>query len=212
MTRFKVKQKPEGLALIDTYSRQKPLVIDFVQMERRLRYAGRRSELIARAVRPCQGLKVMDCTAGLGTDAFILAYLGCEVTLVERSRVMASLLDDAIKRAIDHPIVSSAASRLHLVWGEAKFLVQRQIQPDVVYLDPMFPAKSKDALVKGKMQVLQKFIGPGHDFAELLNVALTSGVKRTILKRSPKDVQWQPPRRPDNVFSSRNTKYEVYLQ
>ena len=125
---------------------------------------------------------------------------------------MASLLDDAIKRAIDHPIVSSAAARLHLVWGEAKFLVQRQIQPDVVYLDPMFPAKSKDALVKGKMQILQKFIGPGHDCAELLNVALTSGVKRTILKRPPKDVQWQSPRRPDNVFSSRSTKYEVYLQ
>ena len=212
MTRFKIQHSLEGLALVDSYTRQKPLIIDFVRLERRLKSAGRRSELIAQAVRPRRGLKVMDCTAGLGTDALILAYLGCEVTLVERSRVMANLLDDAIKRASDHPIVSDAVARLDLICGEARLIINRQPRPDVAYLDPMFPLKSSGALVKGQMQVLQRFIGLDHDGADLLNAVLSTGVKRTILKRPPKGIQWQSPRAPDIVFSSRNTAFEVYLQ
>ena len=212
MTRFKILQSPEGLALRDTYSRQKPLVIDFIRMERRLEQAGRRSELIVQAVRPRQGLKVMDCTAGLGTDALILAYLGCEVTLIERSQVMAGLLDDAIKRARQHQTLADAVARLHLVCAEARSLLGVHPQQDVVYLDPMFPVKSGGALARGRMQLLQKFVGPDHDSAELLDAVLASGVKRTVLKRPPKGSQWQPPRSPDKVLVSRNTKFEIYLQ
>ena len=212
MTRFKILENPEGLALIDSYSGQKPLIIDFVRLERRLKAAGRRSELIVQAVKPRQGLKVMDCTAGLGTDALILAYLGCEVTLIERSRVMTSLLDDAIKRARHHETLAGAAARLHLICGEARSVINDCTPPDVVYLDPMFPPKSDGALVKGKMQMLQKFIGPDRDSAELLDTVLSSGVKKTILKRPRKSNQWQPPRSPDNVFSSRTAAFEIYLQ
>ena len=212
MTRFKILENPEGLALNDSYSGQKPLVIDFVRLEHRLKTAGRRSELIARAVRPHQGLKVMDCTAGLGTDAMILAYLGCKVTLVERSRVIASLLCDGIKRARQTETLAIAAARMSLICAEARLVISDCSLPDVVYLDPMFPPKSGTGLVKGKMQLLQKFIGPDRDSAGLLDAALSSGVKRTILKRPPKGGQWQPPRSPDNVFLSRNAAFEIYLQ
>ena len=43
---------------------------------------------MARAVKAGGGVRVLDCTAGLARDAFVLASLGCEVTLVERSRVV----------------------------------------------------------------------------------------------------------------------------
>ena len=212
MTRFKILHDSKGLALRDSYSGQKPLVIDFVRLGHRLKKAGRRSELIARAVKPHQGLKVMDCTAGLGTDAMILAYLGCEVTLVERSQVIASLLGDAIIRVRHHKTLANAAARMSLICAESRLVLSDCTLPDVVYLDPMFPPKSGSGLVKGKMQVLQKFIGPDQDSAGLLDAALSSGVKRTILKRPPKVSQWQPPRSPDNVFSSRNAAFEIYLQ
>ena len=212
MTRFKIQHRADGLALIDTYSHQNPLVIDFSRLERRLKSAGRKSELIAQAVGTRQGLKVMDCTAGLGTDALVLAYLGCEVTLVERSKVVASLLDDAIKKATNHPLVSEAAARLHLICAEARLVIDQRLRPDVVYLDPMFPSKSGGALVKGKMQLLQRFLGMDHDVTDLLEAVLSSGVKRTVLKRPTKNIQWQPPRKPNHVLSSRNAKFEIYLQ
>ena len=212
MSRYKLLNGPGGLALQDTYSRQKPLTIEFSRLERRLRQAGRRSELLVQAVKPRQGLKVMDCTAGLGTDALILAYLGCEVVLVERSRVIASLLDDAIARARNYPSLTSAAGRMRLICTEAASMIENNPLPDLIYLDPMFPVKNGTALVKGGMQLLQKFLGPDRDCLELLESVLESGVSKTVLKRPPRDSEWSPPRRPDQVLESRNAKFEVYLQ
>ena len=212
MSRYKLLNGPDGLALQDTYSRQKPLTIEFSRLERRLRQAGRRSELLVQAVKPRQGLKVMDCTAGLGTDALILAYLGCEVVLVERSRVIASLLDDAIARARTYPSLTSAAGRMRLICTEAASMIENNPLPDLIYLDPMFPVKDGTARVKGGMQLLQKFLGPDRDCLELLESVLESGVSKTVLKRPPRDSEWSPPRRPDQVLESRNAKFEVYLQ
>ena len=39
---------------------------------------------------------VVDATAGLRRDAFVLASLGCKVTLIERSPVVAALLQDGL--------------------------------------------------------------------------------------------------------------------
>jgi len=67
-----------------------PVYADFVSGRNayRRRYGGRR-ELLARAigVRHGRSLNVIDATAGLGRDAFVLASLGCFVTLLERSPV-----------------------------------------------------------------------------------------------------------------------------
>ncbi len=212
MSRYKLLNGPDGLALQDTYSRQKPLTIEFSRLERRLRQAGRRSELLVQAVKPRQGLKVMDCTAGLGTDALILAYLGCEVVLVERSRVIASLLDDAIARARTYPSLTNAAGRMRLICTEAASMIENSPLPDLIYIDPMFPVKNGTALVKGGMQLLQKFLGPDRDCLKLLESVLESGVSKTVLKRPPRDSEWSPPRRPDQILESRNAKFEIYLQ
>ena len=77
MSRFKLYRTSVGLFLEDRYSQQKPLIIDFSRIERRLKQAGRRTELLVQAVKPRGGLRILDCTAGLGNDALILAYLGC---------------------------------------------------------------------------------------------------------------------------------------
>jgi 16S rRNA (guanine1516-N2)-methyltransferase len=46
---------------------------------------------------------VIDGTAGLGKDAFVLAGLGCKVTLVERHPVVVALLADGLARAWQDP-------------------------------------------------------------------------------------------------------------
>ena len=66
--------------------------VDFVAgaMAHRRKFGGGRGEAIAKAV----GIKgaelpsVIDATAGLGRDAFVLASIGCQVRLVERHPVV----------------------------------------------------------------------------------------------------------------------------
>ena len=43
---------------------------------------------------------MLDATAGLGRDAFVLASLGCQVTLIERVPAVAALLENGIERAL----------------------------------------------------------------------------------------------------------------
>ena len=66
--------------------------VDFVggTMAHRRKFGGGRGEAVAKAV----GIKgsalptVIDATAGLGRDAFVLAAIGCQVRLVERHPVV----------------------------------------------------------------------------------------------------------------------------
>lgn len=53
---------------------------------------------------------VLDGTAGLGRDAFVLASLGCKVQMVERHPVVAALLDDGLKRAKSDPEIGTWVS------------------------------------------------------------------------------------------------------
>lgn len=77
--------------------------VDFAggTMAHRRRFGGGRGEAVAKAA----GIKksylpsVVDATAGLGRDAFVLASLGCHVRMIERHPVVAALLDDGLQRA-----------------------------------------------------------------------------------------------------------------
>ena len=212
MSRFKLYRTSVGLFLEDRYSHQKPLIIDFSRIERRLKQAGRRTELLVQAVKPREGLRILDCTAGLGNDALILAYLGCEVTLIERSRVISYLLEDAILRARDHHLLSQTAERMELICADSISVLASRSLPDVVYLDPMFPSKKGSALVKGPMQVLQRYLGPDLDSEKLLDAVLQSGVKKTVVKRPPRNSDWNSRMRPTQVVESRNARFEIYFQ
>ncbi len=212
MSRYKLRRTSAGLLLEDRYSRQKPLIIDFSRIERRLKKAGRRTELLVQAVKPREGLRILDCTAGLGNDALILAYLGCEVTLIERSRVISYLLEDAILRARAHHLLSRTAERMELLCADSISVLASRSLPDVVYLDPMFPSKKGSALVKGPMQVLQRYLGPDLDSEKLLDAVLQSGVKKTVVKRPPRASNWNSRMRPAQVVESRNARFEIYFR
>ena len=80
-----------------------PVCAEFVTgaTARRGREAARADEGLLRAAgaRHGQTPDVIDTTAGLGRDAWLLAALGCRVTLVERHPAVAALLADGLKRA-----------------------------------------------------------------------------------------------------------------
>lgn len=194
------------------------ILIEFTsgKLAHRLKYGGGRGQPLARAVGMKSGYRpdIVDATAGLGRDAFILASLGSRVTLCERSAVLAALLQNGIDRAIEDPEIGSWVSeRLQLVYTDsAEYLltIDDAQRPDVVYIDPMYPEKKGSALVKKEMLALQRLIGPDTDSAKLFHNAVQAARRRVVVKR-PKHANWLHGQRPDTSIESKNTRYDIYV-
>ncbi|MFU9136543.1 16S rRNA (guanine(1516)-N(2))-methyltransferase RsmJ [Erwinia tasmaniensis] len=165
------------------------IFVDFVEgaMAHRRRFGGGRGEAVAKAV----GVKgsylpvVIDATAGLGRDAFVLASLGCRVQMLERHPVVAALLDDGLQRGYLNPEIGPwLRERLTLLHASGlQALADISIRPDVVYLDPMYPHRQKSALVKKEMRVFQSLVGADDDADGLLEPARRLAKKRVVVKR-----------------------------
>ncbi|ORM62613.1 16S rRNA (guanine(1516)-N(2))-methyltransferase RsmJ [Pantoea rodasii] len=165
------------------------IFVDFVTgaMAHRRKFGGGRGEAVAKAV----GIKggylpdVIDATAGLGRDAFVLAALGCRVRMLERHPVVAALLDDGLRRGYaDVEIGGWLRERLTLLHvASQQALSDITPAPDVVYLDPMYPHRQKSAMVKKEMRVFQSLVGPDEDADALLEPARRLAKKRIVVKR-----------------------------
>ncbi|KGT93980.1 16S rRNA (guanine(1516)-N(2))-methyltransferase RsmJ [Enterobacter cancerogenus] len=165
------------------------IFVDFVTgaMAHRRKFGGGRGEAVAKAV----GIKggylpdVVDATAGLGRDAFVLAALGCRVRMLERHPVVAALLDDGLRRGYEDAEIGGwlreRLTLLHVVSQQA--LSDITPAPDVVYLDPMYPHRQKSAMVKKEMRVFQSLVGPDEDADALLEPARRLAKKRIVVKR-----------------------------
>ncbi|MGB1111386.1 MAG: class I SAM-dependent methyltransferase [Gammaproteobacteria bacterium] len=182
----------------------------------RRRFGGGRGQAIARAC----GLKsgktptIIDATAGLGRDAFVLASLGCQVHLIERSAAVAVLLGDAIERARSDAETREIAERMHLHHADARealMSMQTETGADVVYLDPMFPERRKSAAVKKEMRCFQGLVGEDLDAGDLLDSALQCGAKRIAVKR-PSKAEALAGRTPDAQVAGKTTRYDLYFK
>lgn len=193
-----------------------PIYVDFFAPEvlHRLQNLTRNKELIARAV----GIKgkyqptIVDATAGFGMDAIILAALGCPVIMIERCPIIAALLSDALKRA--KQTRPDLFEKMILKKMDAReYLTQHSEQTknlDVIYLDPMFPTRTKSALVKKEMRILKDIVGDDIDSPELLTLALKVAKKRVVAKR-PLHAPTLTELKPDIVFKGRACRFDVYL-
>jgi len=172
--------------------------------------AGRRRAL-ARAAGLAPGLRpaVLDATAGLGRDAFRLASLGCRVTAVERSPVVAALLADGLRRAAADSRAAATVGQMTLVTADARAVLRRPPAPDVVLVDPMYPPARKSAAPGKELLLLRRLLGADEDAGELLEVA-RQVARRVVVKRRAHD----PPldgRPPDLSWPGRSTRFDVYL-
>lgn len=173
------------------------------------------SEMLIRAIGHKKNTRtsVLDATGGLGRDAFIMASHGCQVHVFEKNPVAAAVLEDGLRRACEHPDTKRISDRIRLTVGDScKFLLSedRVAQFDVIYLDPMFPERSKSARVKKELQILQQLVGHDENIENLFAAALQTARKRVVVKR-PKTA---PPLRgpaPSYNISGKTTRFDVYL-
>ena len=195
-----------------------PVYVDFNNglLAYRRRHGGGRRQPLAKAV----GLKgganptVLDATAGLGRDAFVLACLGCKVRLVERSPVIAALVRDGLERAAQDPEIGIIVQeRLYLMVADSRLLLaglSEGERPEVVYLDPMYPHRGKAALVRKEMCLLRELVGDDSDAAALLAAALRCARRRVVVKRPRLAPALEGPR-PTMSITTENTRFDVYL-
>ncbi|WP_439259007.1 class I SAM-dependent methyltransferase [Lonepinella sp. BR2930] len=190
--------------------------VDFVSgaMAHRRKFGGGRGEAVAKAV----GVKgselptVIDATAGLGRDAFVLACIDCQVRLVERHPVVRLLLQDGLRRAyLDPEIGEMLQQNLQLLpVSSIHELDPKQHNADVVYLDPMYPHKQKSALVKKEMRLFQHLVGADEDADQLLAPALQLAQKRVVVKR-PDYAEFLAQKAPQFSRETKNHRFDVYL-
>lgn len=158
----------------------------FDDMKPRLRPDRLSRELLVRAAR-VKGVgcpTVVDATAGLGEDSLLLAAAGFTVTLLECNPVIATMLADAVERARCDPDLSQSAGRMEVIEGDGvRILRGLSVPPDVVYLDPMFPGRTKSAAVKKKFQFLHRLEAPCDDEAALLDAAIAARPRKVVVKR-----------------------------
>jgi 16S rRNA (guanine1516-N2)-methyltransferase len=219
------------------------IICDFAGSEHshRRRYGGGNGQAIAKAVGVSGKFapQVLDLTAGLGGDGFVLASLGCNVCMLERNPIVHSLLADGLSRGIEAARqeleqgvdeLSSVINRLSLLEGNAANYLsdlvsritqlepQAQVQeeqdiavwrPDVVYVDPMFPLRKKSAKVKKQMQAFHAIVGTDPDADQLLANALTVAKYRVVVKR-PAGAGFLAETKPNYSLEGKSTRYDIY--
>jgi len=194
-----------------------PLRVDFIQgtAAHRRQFGGGNGQMIARAIgikgaiRP----KVLDATAGLGRDAFVLASLGCCVQMIEREPILAALLQDGLRRAAQDAAIAPIIQHMNLIEGDACPLMQGWTgePPEVVYLDPMFPRQKQSAAVKKDLNWLRLLLeNQTQDESALLDTALNLASHRVVVKRPRKAPGLLGSLAPALSLTGRSCRFDIY--
>lgn len=211
---FIVKLSNQRVELLLPGSGASALVVDFIKGAFGYRRGHGGERVLLKAVGGKKGRRpeVLDATAGLGRDGFLLATAGCRVTMCERDPVIAALLGDGLLRAAHHPETMAAAGRVTLLKQDAVLLLAQMAahgrRVEAVYLDPMFPERSKSAKVKKELRFLQLLLGPDNDTNELFQAA--GRVADRIVVKRPVSA---PPLadKPSHSLPGKTTRFDVYL-
>lgn len=206
-----LKLCPEGLALI---SEGQELKGDFTRMLSRIKADNLSREMLVRAakIKDAQApLTAIDATAGLGEDSMLLAAAGFRVTLCEWNPVIFELLSDALRRAENIPELAEIVGRMQAVNGNSVEIMRRvETPPDVILLDPMFPARQKSSLVKKKLQVIQKLEIPCVEERELILSAMRARPRKLIIKRPVKG-PYLAGIKPDHSITGKVVRYDCFV-
>lgn len=191
------------------------LKVDFVggSVGHRLQFGGGRGQALPKAI----GMKgqnnphVVDATAGLGRDGFLLASLGARVTLIERSPKMHSLLTDGMAHARDaSEELAQIIERMTLLSGDAKDLLPG-LDPEIILIDPMHPPRKNSALVKQELRLVREIVGIDEDAAELMAIALKYARNRVVLKWPQKSRPMSGLPKPSHQIIGKSTRYDVFM-
>lgn len=173
----------------------------------------------------------IDATAGLGQDSFLLAAAGFSVYMFEQDPIIAALLEDALDRAKSDPVLANIVERMHLFAEDSISALQRlgtslsrdeqmpqtsdsqpylTVKPDVIYLDPMFPERTKSAAVKKKFQLLHHLEHPCENEEELLSAAMNIQPRKIVVKRMAKG-PFLAGKKPSYSIKGKSIRYDCYV-
>ncbi len=173
----------------------------------------------------------IDATAGLGQDSFLLAAAGFSVYMFEQDPIIAALLEDALNRAQSDPALANIVERMHLFTEDSISALQRlsislsqdkqipqtsdsqpylTVKPDVIYLDPMFPERTKSAAVKKKFQLLHHLEHPCENEEELLGAAMNIQPRKIVVKRMAKGL-FLAGKKPSYSIKGKSIRYDCYV-
>ena len=196
-------------------SRQLESAFDFVNgaVGYRFRTGASRKDALARAAGFGKGPvpTIVDATAGLGRDAFLLATLGAQVTLLERSPEVHKLLHDALARAsAENPELAAVVARMTLLQGDARDLLPG-LRADTVIVDPMHPPRGNTAIVKQEIRQLRELVGTDPDALELMQAALAAACRRVVLKWPLRAPPLEGLRKPSHAITGKTVRYDVFM-
>ena len=213
---FLLRFTSEGLGLEPVDRRSGSVRVDFTAGKARHRsvFGGGKGQQVAKAVGVQGGVRpsILDLTAGLGGDAFVLASLGCRVSMVERQPVVRALLADGLARGELDIDVGDIVAGMSLKKGDALSVMSawEGAAPQVIYLDPMFPHTGKSAQVKKEMALFRQLVGSDEDADVLLAPALALATHRVVVKRpriAPDLAQHKPMYR----LEGKSNRFDIYV-
>ena len=223
---FVVVMDKHGVSLQQTGRKAPgPIRAEFAEgaVDHRRKFGGGKGQMIAKAVGVKAGVypRVLDATAGLGKDAFVLATLGCSVQMLERSPVVHALLHDGLMRArefsaYEDPELAQIIARMELLAVDSHDYLAHipdENRPDVIYLDPMFPDRQKTADVKKEMAAFHHVVGKDEDADALLEKALAKANYRIVVKRprkAPPLGQKGANKTPSYQLEGKSSRYDIY--
>lgn len=185
------------------------VVIDFADNKYRRDFKPSK-ELLCRACGWHLGYRsVWDLTAGFAVDAMMLAQAGFQVRASEHNPLLGIQLRQALRESLGRENSPPFLSKLQFeIMDAATMLENVSNPPEVIYYDPMYPAKRKTALPSKEMQILREINGTSGESLELLEKALRVGVKRVVVKRPLK----APPlmAKPQAEISGKLVRYDIY--
>ena len=179
----------------------------------RLKYGKGRGQNLAKAVgmNSNKNRNIIDATAGLGYDSFILASLGAKVTLIERSQKMHTLLQNGIDEGISFGgEIEKIINRMELLFGDSKDILPK-LTPEVIMIDTMYKDRKKTALVKNNMRLVREIVGPDSDYIELLKVALNCAKNRVVLKQPRYAEPIKEIRKCSHQILGKTIRYDIFM-
>lgn len=198
--RVRFGEAAEVVALFDRERpKQKPIFVDFesAQMKFRCR-GGVDGEMVVKSFglskRERAGRLIVDSSAGLGTDAYLLAVAGYQVLAVERNPMVFALLKDGWQRMSDARADRGEPKlEFEIVEGDGALILGAMkaagSRPHGVYFDPMFEDESKKgkSLPRKEMATLRDLLsgdgGGGQAPSEFVRDAVGVVEARVVVKR-----------------------------